>query len=65
MDPMGVFFLAIPLTVSGAAALWRRSTHATETLARSRDRLWARLSLGLAALELLMALSVAIGLRLH
>jgi hypothetical protein len=64
-DSLTVFFFAIPLTVAGAAVLWQRSTHAADALARARDRLWARLCLGLAAVETLMGLSVAVGLRLH
>ena len=64
-DSLGVFFFAIVVTIAGAAALWARSTRAAETLARARDRLWARLFLGLAAVETLMGLSVAVGLRLH
>lgn len=64
-DSLGVFFLAVPLTVAGAAALWQRSTRAAEVLARLRDRQWARLCLGLAAVEVLMGLSIALGIRLH
>jgi hypothetical protein len=64
-DSLSVFFFAIPLTVVGAAALWQRSTHVADAFARARDRRWARLCLGIAAVETLMGLSVAMGLRLY
>jgi hypothetical protein len=64
-DSLSVFFFVIPVTIGGAAALWARSTRAAESNARARDRLWARLCLGLAAIEALMGLSVAMGVRLH
>jgi hypothetical protein len=64
-DSLGVFFFAVPLTVSGAAVLWQRSTRPAEALTRERDRQWARLCLGLAAVEVLMGLSIALGIRLH
>jgi hypothetical protein len=64
-DSLGVFFLAVPLTVAGAAVLWQRSTHAAEPSARWRDRLWARLCLGLAVVEVVMGLSIAIGMPFH
>ncbi len=65
IDSLSVFLFAVPLTIAGAAALWARSRRAAEAVARARDRLWARLCLGLAAIEALMGLSVAMGLRLH
>jgi hypothetical protein len=60
-----VFFLAVPLTLAGAAVLWQRSTRAAEPLARWRDRLWARLCLALAVVEVVMGLSIALGMPFH
>jgi ABC-type Fe3+ transport system permease subunit len=64
-DSLGVFFLAVPLTVVGAAVLWQRSTRAAEPSARWRDRLWARLFFGLAVAEAVMGLSIALGMPFH
>ena len=64
-DSLSVFFLAVPVTIAGAAALWQRSRRAVESFARDRDRQWARLFLGVAAVELLMAVSIALGIGLH
>jgi hypothetical protein len=64
-DSLGVFFLAVPLTVAGAAVLWQRSTRAAEASARWRDRLSARLCLALAVFEVVMGLSIALGMPFH
>jgi hypothetical protein len=64
-DELSVFFLAVPLTLAGAAVLWQRSTRVAEPIARWRDRLWARLCLALAVVEVVMGLSIALGMPFH